>query len=52
MVRFPLSSSSSSSSGSGGGSGSGSVGGDPVLLRKKPIRNFDLERIIDDFVFM
>ena len=33
-------------------SGSSSGGGDPVLLRKKTIRNFDLERIIDDFVFM
>ena len=37
---------------SSGGGGSGGGGGDPVLLRKKTIRNFDLERIIDDFVFM
>ena len=33
---------------SGGGSGSG----DPAVVRKMTIRNFDLERIIDDFVFM
>ena len=26
--------------------------GGPAILRKKTIRNFDLERIIDDFVFM
>eukprot|EP01036_Dinobryon_divergens_P031378 gene31378-40766_t len=29
-----------------------SSAGGPAVLRKKTIRNFDLERIIDDFVFM
>jgi hypothetical protein len=29
-----------------------SGGGDPAIVRKMTIRNFDLERIIDDFVFM
>ena len=33
-------------------SGGGSGGGDPAIVRKMTIRNFDLERIIDDFVFM